>query len=314
MKKYKISIIIAIYNNGIYLRDRCIPSLKKSSIFNDMEILLIDDGSTDSETVKIIEMMEKEYRNIKAYYFSKGGSGSASRARNQGIQLATSDYITYLDPDNEATNDGYYKLYKELEDDFDIILGNYEFVYESSRKTVNYYNICRCYNFDCKEITNTKSLILKSNFSVDSIQAMLIKKDLVLKNNVIMEGIGEDTVFFYEIMLLSKKIKAINQTIHFYYKDIEGSLTNSINNAYFDGHLLAQKRKKRVFEKFEILDLYLKIKQEYHFKHYLYNKMFQAENREYAQGILFEIYDVYGTKWNIKDKDINAFFSKRYMF
>lgn len=307
--KYKISIIIAIYNNGIYLRDRCIPSLKKSSIFNDMEILLIDDGSTDDETVKIIGILEEEYKNIKTYYFPKGGSGSASRPRNKGIQLATCDYITYLDPDNEAINDGYYKLYKELEnDDFDIILGNYEIIYESNRKIASYYNICRYCNFDCGEITNTKSLILKSNFSIDSIQAMLIKKELALKNNVIMEGIGEDTVFFYEIMLLSERVRVINETIHFYYKDREESLTNSINNAYFDGHLLAQKRKKSVFEKFEILDMYLKIKQEYHFKYYLYNKIFQAENMEYAKDILFDIYDVYGIKWDIKDKDIKDFF------
>ena len=52
-KDYKLSIIIPIYNNGKYLRDRCISSLKKSSIFNDMEILLIDDGSTDYETIDI---------------------------------------------------------------------------------------------------------------------------------------------------------------------------------------------------------------------------------------------------------------------
>lgn len=313
--KYKISIIIAIYNNGIYLRDRCIPSLKKSSIFNDMEILLIDDGSTDGETVKIIGILEEEYKNIKDYYFPKGGSGSASRPRNKGIQLATCDYITYLDPDNEAINDGYYKLYKELDNGyFDIILGNYEIIYESSRKIASYYNICRYCNFYCREITNTKSLILKSNFSIDSIQAMLIKKDLVLKNNVIMEGIGEDTVFFYEIMLLSKKVRVINETIHFYYKDTEGSLTNSINNAYFDGHLLAQKRKKSVFEKFKILDMYLKIKQECHFKYYLYDKIFQAEDMEYAKDILFDIYDIYGTKWDIKDKDIKDFFKERYIF
>lgn len=309
MKKYRLSIIIPIYNNGKYLRDRCINSLKKSSIFENMEILLIDDGSTDNETIKIVEKLGIEYENIKTYYFAKGGSGSPSRPRNKGIELSTCDYITYLDPDNEAINDGYYQLYKELKDnDFDIVLGNYEFIINNGRKISNYYNICKNNKFICNEIRDTKSLLLKSNFSVNSIQAIIIKKDLIIKNNVMMEGIGEDTVFFYEIMLLSKKIRVINEIIHLYYKNREDSLTNNIDNKYFDGHLLAQKRKKKIFGKFDILDLYLNSKQENHFKYYLYNKMFQAENISYAQKILFDIYDVYEGKWKVKDKDLKKFF------
>lgn len=309
MKKYRLSIIIPIYNNGKYLRDRCINSLRKSSIFENMEILLIDDGSTDNETIKIVKKLGIEYDNIKTYYFEKGGSGSPSRPRNKGIELSTCDYITYLDPDNEAINDGYYQLYKELKDnDFDIVLGNYEFIMNNGRKISNYYNICRKNKFICNEIRDTKNLLLKSNFSVNSIQAIIIKKDLIIKNNVIMEGIGEDTVFFFEIMLLSKKIRVINEIIHLYYKNREDSLTNNIDNKYFDGHLLAQKRKKRIFEKFDILDSYLNSKQENHFKYYLYNKMLQSENINYAQKILFDIYDVYEGKWKIKDKDLKKFF------
>lgn len=135
MKKYRLSIIIPIYNNGKYLRDRCIKSLIKSSIFENMEILLIDDGSTDNETIKIVEKLGIEYENIKTYYFEKGGSGSPSRPRNKGIELSTCDYITYLDPDNEAINDGYYQLYKELKDnEFDIVLGNYELITNNGKK------------------------------------------------------------------------------------------------------------------------------------------------------------------------------------
>lgn len=312
MEKYKLSVIIPIYNNGKFLRDRCIKSLMKSSMFNNMEILLIDDGSTDEETVEIIKALEEEFPNMKAYYFPTGGSGNASRPRNKGVNLSTCEYITYLDPDNEATNDGYYKLYQQLEyKDFDIVLGNYVFVDGRSRKMSNYYSICEYYNFDCRDIRDTKSLILKNNFSVDSIQAMLIKKSIILNNNVIMEGIGEDTVFFYEIMLLSHQIRIINQVIHLYYKDRENSLTNNMNNDYFDGHLLAQKRKKKVFEQFDMLDSYLKTKQEYHFKYYLYNKMLQATDEEYAKNILYEIYDVYEGKWNVRNKDLIEFFKDK---
>ena len=202
-------------------------------------------------------------------------------------------------------NNGYYKLYEEIKNnDFDTVLGNYEFVMVNGIKISNYYNICKNNKFSCDEIRDTKNLLLKSNFSVNSIQAMLIKKNLIIKNNVKMEGIGEDTVFFYEVMLLSQKIRIINEIIHLYYKNREDSLTNKIDNEYFHGHLLAQKRKKKILEKFHVLDSYLNLKQEYHFKYYLYNKMLQSENIEYAKKILIDIYNIYEGKWNVKDKDL----------
>lgn len=309
IKDYKFSVIIPIYNNGIYLKDRCINSLKKISMFEEMEILLIDDGSTDNETLEIVESLEREYENVKAYYFPIGGSGGAARPRNKGVLLASSNYVTYLDPDNEAINDGYSKLYKEIEQDkLDIVLGNYLMVLGNSRKSVDYYNLCKRCCFNCENILNTKSLLIKNNFSVDSIQAIMIKKDLILDNNVIMEGIGEDTVFFYEIMLLSKKIKIINEFIHLYYKDRDDSLTNTIDDKYFEGHLLAQKRKKNVLENNGILLNYLRIKQEIHFKYYLYNKMFLADNLHHAKKILYEIYEIYEGKWILTDKDLKYFF------
>lgn len=95
-----------------------------------------------------------------------------------------------------------------------------------------------------------------------------------------------------------------------YYVNREDSLTNSINNSYFDGHLLAQKRKKDVFESFAVLEEYLNKKQEIHFKYYLYNKMFLAKDIEYAKKILYKIYDVYEGKWNVKDKNLKEFLLK----
>ena len=67
-----------------------------------MEILLIDDGSTDEETINTISDIKNKYTNVRTYSFTDGGSGTASRPRNKGIELATAKYVTYLDPDNEA--------------------------------------------------------------------------------------------------------------------------------------------------------------------------------------------------------------------
>src|SRR5699024_5318580 len=89
----KVSIIIPIHNNGLYLEEKCMKSLQRSSIFNQMEILFINDGSNDGITTKIIDRLTRKHTNIRLINFEKG-SGSASRPRNIGAELATGDYIT----------------------------------------------------------------------------------------------------------------------------------------------------------------------------------------------------------------------------
>ena len=115
-----------MYNNGKYLEFKCFQSLERSSIFDQMEIILVDDGSTDQETLMIMNRIEEEHANVKTYYYQDGGSGSASRPRNKGAELATAPFITYLDPDNEAVNDGYATLLNMLINDstLDMVIGN----------------------------------------------------------------------------------------------------------------------------------------------------------------------------------------------
>src|SRR5699024_596099 len=99
--KKKLSMIVPIHNNGKYLKYKCYLSIKYLTCFNDLEIIFVDDGSSDYETIRIIEDILSENPDIVYKRFEKG-SGSASRPRNIGIELATTDYITFLDPDNEA--------------------------------------------------------------------------------------------------------------------------------------------------------------------------------------------------------------------
>ncbi|GAE92456.1 glycosyltransferase [Gracilibacillus boraciitolerans JCM 21714] len=75
----KFSVIVPIYNNGDHLYGKCFLSLRRSSMFHEMEIILIDDGSTDSYTCKIVERLARKYSNIQTFFYPTGGSGSASR-------------------------------------------------------------------------------------------------------------------------------------------------------------------------------------------------------------------------------------------
>lgn len=91
---YKISVIIPIYNREKYIEE-CIESIKKQTI-REIEIICVDDGSTDS-SVNVIQEMQKIDDRIILIKQSHIGAGAA---RNKGIEAATGEYIAFLDSDD----------------------------------------------------------------------------------------------------------------------------------------------------------------------------------------------------------------------
>ncbi|MDO5294901.1 MAG: glycosyltransferase family 2 protein [bacterium] len=313
---YVLSLIIPVFNNGSYLEKVCFPSLINSTIFSQMEIIIVDDGSTDLNTISIIEALSKQYSNICTYFFPPGGSGTASRARNYGINLASSEYITYLDPDNEAINDGYYKLYQVIQDsDFDMVAGNLVVNDGSENFTLNYYTKFIISNYLRDICSNVKHLLIASNFSANSIQATIFKKKLIIDHQLAMaEGaIGQDTIFFYSAVLCSKQIKAINQPIHIYYNKNSTSVTNTINLDYFRKRYLNEVYKLDVLSKHNLLAKYYTTKQDTYFKSYIFNKLKLLEPNErcQAKAIMDEIYQLYNNQWHIKDIEMRQYFNQK---
>ena len=91
-----VSIIVPIYNAAKYLPE-CIESLTNQE-YQDIEILLVDDGSTDDSPVICCEYEKIDHR---IRYIRKENSGVSS-ARNEGIRLARGKYLTFVDSDNYA--------------------------------------------------------------------------------------------------------------------------------------------------------------------------------------------------------------------
>lgn len=89
-----LSIILPIYNVEKYL-DRCMKSILKQS-FKDYEIILVDDGSTDSSPI-LCDKYGKQLNKVKVLHKSNGGLSSA---RNAGLELAKGKYIFWLDSDD----------------------------------------------------------------------------------------------------------------------------------------------------------------------------------------------------------------------
>lgn len=89
-----ISVVIPVYNVKDYL-EKAVDSLEKQHI-NKMEIVLVDDGSTDG-TNQVVDTLEQKYANVKAIHQKNSGAASA---RNNGILHTSGKYLYFMDPDD----------------------------------------------------------------------------------------------------------------------------------------------------------------------------------------------------------------------
>ena len=129
----KVSVIVPIYNVRKYI-EKCLDSLVNQTL-DDVEIILVNDGSLENEEELIKPYLEK-YKNIK--YFKKENGGQAS-ARNFGLKRASGEYILFVDSDDYIETTMASKLYKvATEKDLDILICNY---YMETSTYQNFYFI-----------------------------------------------------------------------------------------------------------------------------------------------------------------------------
>ncbi len=121
MKNPKISVIIPIYNTEYYLEET-LDNLVNQTFINNMEVIMIDDGSTD-DSKYIIEKYALDYENFYAFHKKNEGPGIA---RNFGLLLARGEYVHFMDSDDLITHDAYEKLYEFAKrEDYDVVSFNY---------------------------------------------------------------------------------------------------------------------------------------------------------------------------------------------
>ncbi|MDR0123762.1 glycosyltransferase [Bacillus zhangzhouensis] len=303
VREYDLSVIIPIYNNGRHLLYKCFKSLQRSSIFEQMEIILVDDGSTDNMTPYIVQALDKHFDNVKMFMYPQGGSGSASRPRNKGLEFASAKWVTYLDPDNEAITDGYKELLdSSLEEDHDMFIGNMVRLSDIKGLSSYYPNMMSLNDgIDYRHAPHSDFLI-KASFKAMSIQALIVKRDLLLKNQLKMvEGaIGEDTLFFHEMLMKTKSFKVLNTPVHIYYAMVENSSINRINKKFFEKYLVLEKERIDWLKRENLLVAYKKDKLENYVDNWYLKKFsnIEDEDRSEAKEILKNILKLYeGMKW-----------------
>ena len=127
----RLTVIVPIYNSENYI-ERLISSLLKQK-YGDMEILLINDGSTDG-SLSICQKYEKIDKRIRVINKENGG---VSSCRNCGIELATGSYLTFVDSDDYIDTEAYMKCMKVMLDT-DVDLLKFSYYKENDKGRIKY--------------------------------------------------------------------------------------------------------------------------------------------------------------------------------
>lgn len=277
----RLGVIVPIYNNGAYLKDRCFLSLLRSSIFNEMKVYLVDDGSSDPRTLEAIDELCAEYDNVVAHRCGDSGSGSASRPRNEGLKICMEPYVTYLDPDNEAIGDGYAKLLHELEgSSADFAIGNIIRIAEPA-----YEPITVAPSFETGLNENPLERLVASKFMPRSIQAAVIKREFLAENSIenVVGAIGQDSLFYMEMMMNARSFIYLDSPVHVYYAERGGSAVNSVSRRFFEKSLLLEERQVEVLKAHGLLDDYKKLRLEHFMEHWYMKKLALVDGEERGQ-------------------------------
>ena len=129
----KVSVVVPVYNVDKYL-ERCLDSLVYQT-FEDIEIVIVNDGSTD-KSAEIIKKYVQSYPN-KVFAFEKE-NGGLSDARNFGIKKCHGDYIGFVDSDDYVSLDMFKKLHeKAISKDFDITVCDVRLVWKNKSKEIS---------------------------------------------------------------------------------------------------------------------------------------------------------------------------------
>lgn len=282
----RLSVIIPIYNNGRFLFSKALPSLRINKSWPEMEVILIDDGSTDPFTLRLCSDLAQTYPNIKYFAFSDGGSGSASRPRNKGMELATAPLVTYLDPDNEISMFGYDLLLDQYDkahnEDPDIeFVSGYQLKVTSWRgATGRHAPRSRLVVKDFKE-----HFFAKGDFPVVSTQCAVISRDFLNRENLrfIENAIGQDTLFGWELILKARGGVFVDNAYLIYYADRADSVTNAVGKKYFSRVLINEIEKERVLRENGILDIYKESHMPGFIKNWYLPRLGRVPDDEYAE-------------------------------
>lgn len=229
-----VSIIVPMYNVERFI-SRTLNSIIKQT-YKDIEIIIIDDGSSD-QSVKIAQKFAEQDGRIKLFRKANGGLSSA---RNEGIKHSSGKYCMFIDSDDFID----INMVKELVDDLekenaDMVVSGLYLDYENNDLITITSVKCsperRLVISDMKSIVH-EAMVLKKKGIIDSCCNKIYKKSIIMDYNLEMPlgEMFEDTEFNFKYLRYTKKIVINSNCFYHYMQRNKNRITNSYNIKKFD--------------------------------------------------------------------------------
>lgn len=221
----KISVIVPVYNVEKYLR-RCIDSILAQT-FTDFEVLLIDDGSTDTSGNICDEYAEKDPR-IRVFHKENGG---VSSARNRGLDNARGEWICFVDSDDWIDN---VHLYDFMSFNTDLVINGYKQISSDSNSIELIKTLDNIQVYSTKEIMSLLCNIFSFHLLLGIVWNKRFRRDIIIREHIYFDediSFREDEIFVFEYCKFIQSA-ATSNSITYNYVHYNNSLMH--NTSYKD--------------------------------------------------------------------------------
>ena len=230
----KVGVLIPVYNVEKYLKE-CLDSIVNQTL-DDIEIVIINDGSKDNSINIIKDYLNKDKR---IHLINKENSGYGD-SMNKGLEYLYNknvEYIAFMEPDDYINLDGYEKLYKiAKKNDVDLLRANIVSIFYDKDGKVNYYNnnLLREHSELYDKLINIEDH--KEIFNMNSNCAGLFSTKFLKENNILFNTTPgasyQDIGFWFQSYSLSKRLFFTENRFYHYRRNRPGSSENVVKNIY----------------------------------------------------------------------------------
>lgn len=216
-----VSVIVPVFNVEKYI-SKCLDSLC-GQIYQSIEIITVDDGSSDNSSEIIHRYMEKD----KRIRYIKRKNGGLSAARNTGLKACRGNYVCFVDSDDWVGPDYVMKFISTIETDkTDVVISNIRYVFTDGTKRP------RTPHIDTHEIISSREALAREFVGKQyrcHAPNKFCRVSLLKENDIwFPEGkLYEDVFTTYKILLAAKSVSLIPEYTYFYLQNRKGSITNT---------------------------------------------------------------------------------------
>lgn len=235
----KVSVIIAAYNVGLYI-ERCMDSIVNQTL-KDIEIIVVNDGSTDDTLEKLLIYANKDNR-VKIV--DKKNEGLIE-ARKSGLDAASGEFLMFVDGDDWIDINACEKLYKKSTKlNLDILCYGLYHAFD------DYLELKNIYDFKLAKGEEYLKLVLLNKARANTVLQFL-RKEFLIRNDIIFPSnitYAEDLAITVTLACNDPVVGTLNEPLYYYYQR-ENSVTKKVSNKVFDVELAVDSIRKEMEQK-----------------------------------------------------------------